>query len=445
MAKRRAQLRVFKADKKPVPQGVFLLDVLDLSDEGSGVAKYKGKTVFIAGALPGEQVKVRFIDNRKNFFIAELTAVLQASPQRVSPPCQYMQQCGGCALQHLNCDSQIQYKQDRLKRLIDPIAQAVEWSPVITASAQQYRHRIRLAVNANKHGVNIGYKQKRSHKIITIDSCWIADTAINKIMPKVKQLISDLKLRSQIEELVVSVDSIQQLGLQLICKTQLPSEDCDRISVFSRLHDVAVIATLFADPYGSTVLACNPKTFIYQVTNSISLNYEQRDFTQVNPVVNQLMIERALSWLQLDNKQVADFFCGIGNLTLPLAKHAKSVFAYELVQSMLTKGKNNADSNHLSNITFIQSDLFEDKVKLGDDVTIAVFDPPRAGAANLAKTLKLDHIEQLLYISCKPETLVRDAEELIGRGMRITKASLVDMFPHTKHMEAMVLFEKAKN
>ena len=447
-SKQSSSLRVFKPTKREVPNGKHELTILELGNDGRGVARVNGKTVFVEGGLPDEKVIARYTNSRKQYDEAVTEKVIISSPYRATPACDYYNTCGGCSLQHLEYSQQVLTKREQLKTLFSPIQgrqeQIIEWQTVIESSPEHYRQRLRLSISANKSQVNIGFKQRNSHNIVNVDHCYIANKEVNNFIALLRPLITQLKSRSRIQECIISVDLADKVAFLLLIKIPLLAEDYDLLKEFSIEFRSSIKVRLNNDLLGDDLFSYGEQSLTYQLPElNLQFNYQVDDFTQVNQRVNEMMIMRVLEWLNLDGSEsVADYFCGIGNLTLPLATRAKSVLGFELVSSMVNKAKNNANINQLTNCEFIVEDLFSDKMKLAKEVDKVVLDPPRAGAKTLCEQLQISKPSTIVYISCNPMTLVRDVNILQAGGYKVVKANLLDMFPHTRHIETMLLLEQ---
>ncbi|MCR8921772.1 23S rRNA (uracil(1939)-C(5))-methyltransferase RlmD [Dasania sp. GY-MA-18] len=447
MPKPSANLRVFKPKQRLAVPGKHELTISSISSDGRGIAKFNGKTVFVSGALPGEQVLARFTASRKNYDEAACLKVLQTSPDRVQPACEYYGSCGGCSFQHFHYQGQVSAKQQQLQQLFKPHeqrqGQAIAWQPPLVAEAYHYRHRVRFAIQAKGKQFSLGFRQAGSHDVIAVDSCAIADQAINRSLAAVKILLSGLSKRSLLVECAIAVDAQNKLSMLLSAKADLPEQDYQQLQDFSQRQAMAVTVVHSEQPYAAALFSSPEQTRRYYLNEAMSIEYQAGDFTQVNSAINQQMIKQLIAWLQLSGQDVvADYFCGIGNLSLPMAAGCQQVQAYELVESMVAKASANAVANGLTNIEFICADLFSPQLSPVRTANKIVLDPPRAGAKQLCELLAQQKADKLLYISCNPATLARDAELLQQGGYVLSRAALIDMFPQTKHMECMVLLEK---
>ena len=448
MAKQRPKLKVFKPKSRQLSSATPTVLITDLNDEGKGVARAEdGKAIFVVGALPGERVIIKYTQHKKQYDEAVVLKMIIASPHRVVPSCEYYGRCGGCDYQHLSYEQQLAIKNAQLQRLFAPLQgrqeRLIKWEKPVSAGAEHYRHRARFSVTANKKGVLLGFKQSSSHQLIDVETCLIADNQINALLPAVRALLTGLQSRSSIVECVLSVDSSANVSLIFVSKYELVESDYQQLAAYSSVNAVAMQVSLHSRYYDAPLFQSGLEVFNYQVDEQLTLNYQATDFTQVNPAINQLMIGQVLSWLDVSKSDnVLDYFCGVGNLTLPIAREVNQVVGYELVKSMVDKASANACGNSISNAGFRQIDLFSDEVAIQKGFNKVVLDPPRAGAANLCSKQLPAEVECVLYISCNPSTLVRDAEFLQQQGFTITRASLLDMFPHTKHIESMLLMQR---
>ena len=452
-SKKSSTLRVFKPQKKLLKQGVFHFIIDNLSEDGRGIARPEGKATFVRGALPGEQVKGRYIAHHRQFDEAEVVEVVDAGEQRIDAICKHYQHCGGCTLQHLEYSAQVSFKQQRLQSLFQLLSdrqrEPINWDDNIIAQPFHYRHRLRLAVNANKNKLQMGFRRFNSHDIIDIDYCPVSQAALNQLLEPLKGCIASLKSRSFIEEIRLLEDGEGKLSVQLLVKKTLLDQDYQQLEQFKTTVNLHYIAVSSAKSMTSMPYWCSgePLNTYFLESLDCTIGFAIEDFTQINPAVNQLMIATALDWLMLGNNDVvADFFCGVGNFSVPLAMSGLPVLAYELVDAMVEKGRDNATRNQLKNLTFKRKDLFQQqqnsKLNKNEKITKALLDPPRAGAKALVEQLAQSELTKLLYISCNPKTLLRDAEILQKSGFQISKAAMVDMFPQTTHIETMMLFEK---
>ena len=452
-SKNKTSLRVFKPKKKTLKQGEFSFDIEALSEDGRGIARPEGKTTFVRGALPGERVKATYTAQHKNYDEANLIAVESESSSRVNPECEHYAACGGCTLQHLNYPQQIEFKESRLKAMFASLDADIHWESPLVASAFGYRHRLRLAVSANKQGVRLGFRRHNSHDIVDIQDCVVAQPVLGKKLSALRSEIASLHQRSVLSEVRLLEDSNGDVGLQLMVKKALNDDDYNRLENWVGTLDLAGVSVVqVLKKFEPPVLLwfSGSRDFIYKIqtqAGNLSLRFAIDDFTQVNPAINQQMVSRSLEWLELDAKDtVADFFCGVGNFSLPLAQASADVIGYESVDAMVKKARVNAADNSLGNVSFEVCNLFDERavkrILKGESINKALLDPPRAGAQALSEGLVGSEMDMLLYVSCNPQSLLRDAQILVAAGYQIDKACLIDMFPQTTHIETMMLFRK---
>lgn len=448
MAKFRSKskpLPTFKPKPRKVPVGHHQLTIVSLADDGRGIARADGKTVFVTGALPGEVVSARYKGSYKNYDVADTVQIIQPAAERVQPVCEYFLSCGGCSLQHLAYTDQLTHKKHHLQMLFKPLLQDNSvWAETLAASALQYRHRARFAVSADRDGCVVGFKQAESHKVVDIDRCYIVQEAISNSLLSLKPVIGALKSRSSITEVSITEDSDKKLAVLMLCKHQPEASD---ITVLQSLADAKnwLIELRLVNTHTSFWRSGDKRLVSLLSDAGISLPYALGDFTQVNEAVNQQLISTAISWLAVNKEDVvADYFCGIGNFSLPVAQRAGSVLGYELNKSMVEKAEHSAVSNNIENTRFFCRNLMSDNVIVEAVCNKVLLDPPRAGAEQLCEKLAASEVTDIVYISCNPSTLRRDAAILLAGGFTLSYIALADMFPQTKHSEVITLFTKNK-
>lgn len=438
----------FKPAKKPKAQRAesreLVLQIDRLSSEGRGMAfiqheKAEHKPVFVATALPGETVRARIVDDKREYATAELLEIVQVSPQRQIPRCPLFQRaithntngddsCGGCQLQMLDYAQQIEHKQQTLQHLLAPFAP--QWHAPIVAEPWHYRHRARLSVSADKQGrPQLGFKAAQSHRGVAVKHCDIIDQRLLPLLEQIPHWLAQLTKWQRIKEIIIVVDANGQLALAYDAETAFPAADR------ALLQQLVVGAAVALGDKNTSLTYAIP-------SQGLQFNFQARDFTQVNPAVNDALVARSGAWLNLNREdRVADFFCGLGNFSLALAQRAGAVRGFEVDADMVARASANARRAGFANAQFAVADLFEPTL-LPEVFNKALLDPPRAGAKLLCEQLAKLPLQALLYVSCNPHTLVRDLEILTAGGLRVQRAALVDMFPQTGHIEAMVLCER---
>ncbi len=442
--------------RKQLPQEPIQCDIESLSHEGRGIAKCDGKTQFVDAALPGEQVMAQYVERRAKFDELKTIEVLQASPDRVTPPCKHAEMCGGCSLQHMDSDAQITFKQSVLAEHFRHFGnlEPEQWMPPMRGPTQGYRGKARLGVRyvSKREEVLVGFREKRSAFIADIESCYILDARLGNKLMALRKLVAGLSIYRALPQFEVAIGD-EQVALVVRHMEPLTEDDLQQLKTFGREQGFDV----YLQPKGpNTVHKLWPEggedRLYYSLPVSESATAEQvrlafhpMDFTQVNAEINRQMVPRALDWLDLQPEdRVLDLFCGLGNFTMPLAKRAGHVIGVEGDEAMVKRGRENATLNGLENVEFyganLQADFTQEAwAKEGFDKIL--IDPPRSGALDVVNYLPAFGARRLVYVSCNPATLARDAGVLVEKGYRLVKAGVMDMFPHTAHVESIALFE----
>jgi 23S rRNA (uracil1939-C5)-methyltransferase len=425
-------------------------DIVDLSHEGHGVAKPAGKAVFVADALPGERVRMRRVGRRRNCDEARLEEVLQASPDRVAPECPHYGVCGGCALQHLAPAAQLGFKQEQL---LDTLARAggVEPQQVLeplTGPAWHYRRRARLGVKyvARKGRVLVGFRERSAPFVADLHECRILASPADQLIDPLARLVEALSIAARLPQIEVAVaDNDCALVLRVL---DPPTEsDLERLRGFEAERGVR----LYLQPAGAdSVRPLRPvlEPLVYGLAAfGVQIEFEPTDFVQVNRALNESMVAHAIELLDLAAQHVVlDLFCGLGNFSLPIATRVREVVGVEGDTGLVARAGRNAALNALAAASFHAADLTADLAQAGwsrrrfDRVLL---DPPRAGAREVLPVVGRCGAERVVYISCHPGSLARDAGVLVREyGFRLARAGVMDMFPHTAHVEAVAVFER---
>jgi 23S rRNA (uracil1939-C5)-methyltransferase len=436
---------------KKLPAGEFQATVTHLSHDGRGIAKIDGKTTFLFGALPNEEVKFQYTNRRSTFDEGSVTEVLSPSPDRIDPQCAHFGVCGGCSLQHMKPELQVDSKQAAFLELLQHQAQVQPKSllPPLTANAWQYRRKARLSAKyvAPKEKVVVGFREKNGRFIANIGRCNILHASIGEHIEDIGQALYQLECRDKIPQVEIVVDDTDTA---IIVRHMAPllDEDINALRTLAEKQGYR----LYLQSKGPDTITLNwpenaPVLMHYSLSNfGVEFDFHPAQFTQINTEINHKMVACAIELLELtEEDSVLDLFCGIGNFTLPIAKHCLKVVGVEGQQSAVDMAKHNATINNINNTKFYCSNLFEPLAEQDwslQHYTKLVLDPPRAGAAEVIQALNMHSISTIVYISCNPATLARDTKLLVDRGYRLIKAGVMDMFPHTQHVEAMALFKK---
>ncbi len=423
-----------------------------LDHEGRGVAHVDGKVIFIEGALPGERVAYTSFRRKPAFENARADAILKASSQRVTPVCPHFGVCGGCSMQHLDPLAQAAAKQRVLEDAFWHIARLKPETilPPIIGPAWGYRRRARLTVRlvAKKGGVLVGFHEKRSSYVAVMDSCAVLPAPISALLPKLRDLVGALSIADRLPQIEVAAgDTPTALVFRIL--EALTSADEDELRAFAERHGVHVYlqtggpdsATIFHPPAAPWPAYRLPEF-------DAELRFRPTDFTQVNHDLNRVLVRRALGLLNVQpGEKIADMFCGLGNFTLPLARQGATVVGVEGSAPLIARAKENAVANGLAErIDYHVANLFEttpEKLASWGRFDKMLIDPPREGAVELVKSFGEDAPPRIVYVSCNPATLARDAAVLVReKGYRLIAAGIANMFPHTSHVESIALFER---
>ncbi|WP_316540436.1 23S rRNA (uracil(1939)-C(5))-methyltransferase RlmD [Klebsiella michiganensis] len=426
----------YSAKRRVTTRQIITVTVNDLDPFGQGVARHQGKALFISGLLPQEQADVVVVEDKKQYARAQVKRRLSDSPQRQAPRCPHFGICGGCQQQHASIELQQQSKRAALARLMKR-----EVDDIIAASPWGYRRRARLSLNyqPKSQQLQMGFRKANASEIVDVVQCPVLVPALGALLPAVRECLSELKSVRQLGHVeLVQADNGPLMVLRHTAA--LPAADKEKLERFSQSHGLS----LYLAPQ-SEILEHIRGEAPWYTSDGLRLVFSPRDFIQVNDGVNQLMVRTALEWLDIQPQdRVLDLFCGMGNFTLPLAKRAAQVVGVEGVPALVAKGQESAALNGLHNVTFFHENLEEDVTrqawaKHGFDKVL--LDPARAGAAGVMLHIIKLAPRRVVYVSCNPATLARDSDVLLQAGYTIQRLAMLDMFPHTGHLESMVLFE----
>lgn len=426
------------------PSREFIIE--SLSHDGKGISRSGGKVCFIAGALPGERVKAQIQQQKSSHDHATLISVLTASSERVHPPCPYIDQCGGCQLQHLDHPAQLRYKQDSL---VDMLQRQAGLRPQhilapMVSTPYQYRRRARLSVyTPNKGKPLVGFREASGHRIVPIDQCQVLVPALQNLPAACQTLVSRLanpKIVGHIELSLLECKG-EEKALVHLRTTDYPSpEDFTWLRLFS--EDQHCLVSLEYGDNGYESLSQDEHA-ISVANGSLHMRYRGGDFMQANQPVNEKMVTQIIEWMADVEGEILDAFCGLGNFSLALAQQGHQVVGVEGNIDMVQRAQANADSAGLR-VEFLCRDLFgENKQLARRKFAAVVLDPPRDGALALINELVKKKIARIAYVSCNPATMARDAAVLAKAGYQLVEVGIADMFPQTSHIEAMALFKYA--
>jgi 23S rRNA (uracil1939-C5)-methyltransferase len=432
---------------------IELATIRDVTTDGRGVADVPGKTVFVDGALSGETVRFQRLKKRKNFDSAGLIEVVEASPLRVAAPCENFGICGGCSLQHMAPAAQLDLKQSALMEQLSRIG-GVEPTEVLSPLASEplgYRRRARLGARyVDKKGrLLVGFREKHKPYIADMHSCETLVPRLSALIEELSTLIAQLSIVRQVPQIELSLGD-NALGIVVRVMEAPSTADVELLREFEARADAIVwLQTGGPDSLQLLTPATDVPELHYCLDEyGLTLRFGTLDFIQVNHAMNQKMIGQALALADPQpDDSVLDLFCGIGNFSLPLAQRAGRVVGVELDPRMVARAKANAELNGLSTAEFFAADLSkadEDPDWWGDGFDLVVIDPPRSGAQEVLAKVAAADARKIVYVSCHPGSLARDAGILCNEyGYTLKAAGAMDMFPQTTHVEAMALFEKS--
>ncbi len=437
--------------KKSFPNESVKTIIHSLTHDGRGVSYVEGKAVFIDDALPNEEVEFMYTDIRKDYAEGKVTNVLIASPKRTQPLCPHYGICGGCSFQHVESTQQIHIKQQLLIEQFKRIGKldiSEIWSP-LESSPWGYRRKARLGVKyvAKKNRVLVGFRERRNPFLAEMENCLVLHPSVGLKLTKLGEMIATLSIKEKIPQIEVAIgDNECVLAIRIL---ETPTfQDKEILREFGRFHNLNICL----QPKGvDTIAPLDGELEVIPMYSlpayGITFKFRPAMFTQVNYEINQKMISRVLDVLQLTHQDtVLDLFCGLGNFTLPMAKYAEKVVGIEGDLPLVNHAKQNALFNDIHNVDFYAADLTRDisqQVWAKQNYNKIVLDPSRAGASEILHHFKQWQPEKIVYVSCNPSTLARDAGILVNElNYRLDKAGVMDMFPQTAHVESIAVFSK---
>lgn len=437
----------------PQPIQTALIESLD--QEGRGVAHVDGKTIFIDGALPQERVTYQSHHVKHTFEVANTVQVLKQSNQRVKPQCKHFGICGGCKLQHLDFAAQVAAKQRLLENDFKHIGKVkpVNMLPPLYGPTWGYRHKARLSVKyvEKKQRVLVGFNEKATRFVSDMNSCEVLVPEVSALIQPLQDMILQLSLRDKIPQIELAVgeaiDNHPVIVLIFRIMGGLTGEDEQLLKTFADTHQVQVWTQTKGPDTIMPFYPLHGAQLQYSLPEfDLTYPFKPNEFTQVNPQINQVMIRRALQLLSPQaNERIADFFCGIGNFTLPIARSGAQVLGLEGLANLVERANESAQLNQIKHVKFGVADLFkmtESSLSELGRFDKWLVDPPRDGAFELVKAITPDSApKRIVYVSCNPATLARDAGVLVNeKGYTLAAGGVINMFPHTAHVESIALF-----
>lgn len=427
-------------------------EIYALSHDGRGIATIDNKTTFLAGGLPNETATYRIFQKRGTYNEGDIVEIISPSPARVTPPCQHFGVCGGCSLQHMSLDMQIALKQDtlldQLKHFGKVTAEII--MPALQTAGTGYRRKARLGVKfvIKKDKLLVGFREKSSRYLADLTKCIVLHPSVGERLLDLSALIRSLEAYQTIPQIEVAIGD-DDVALVFRHLENLSEQDQTGLMDFGRNNNI----NIYLQPNPPAAVhkiwpTDTPDRLTYSLPDfNLEFLFHPLDFTQINLDMNRLMVKQAIDLLELKSTdQVLDLFCGIGNFTLPMATLANHVTGVEGSEEMVKRAYDNAAHNHISNVDFAAANLF-DPPKQGSWISKKydkiLLDPPRAGAKEILPFIAKSGAKRIVYVSCNPATLARDAGELVNEyGYHLKKVGIMNMFPHTSHIEAMAVFDK---
>ncbi len=437
-------------ERRKLPKEPIVATVEKLTHDGRGIAYVDGKAVFIEQVLPEETVRFCYTTVRRDYDCGKVMEVLNYTGRRASPPCPYFGTCGGCHLQHLDCAAQIEFKQNLLLeqlRRIGKIEPLEVWSPLI-GPIFGYRRKARLGVRyvRKKNQTLVGFRERGSGLVAEIDACLVLHPKVGERIKELATLIDSLSIRERVPQIEVAVgDNRSALVFRILEPAQ--ASDLAKLKEFGQRFEF----DLYLQPQGLDslfpLLPENPSLLYYRLPEEVTLWFGPLEFTQINAEMNDHLIRQVLQVLDpCSHETVLDLFCGLGNFTLPLARRAARVVGVEGNPQAVARARENARINQIANVEFHCADLSQELTMFywaQSRYDKVLLDPSRAGAFEAMNYIPRWQPKRVVYVSCNPATLARDVGYLVHRfGYRLIGAGILDMFPHTAHVESMVLLMK---
>jgi 23S rRNA (uracil1939-C5)-methyltransferase len=424
------------------------LRIDSLDAEGRGVARNaEGKVVFVEGALPGEEVDFQVLRKKSSFEIGRLTKVLGGASSRQTPRCPHFGVCGGCSLQHTDARTQMAAKQRWLEENLARIGKVEPQTllPIVYGEDWHYRRRARLGARyvPKKGGAMVGFREKRSSYITDMRECHVLPREISDLILPLRSLVEALSIRARLPQIEVAAgDDATVLVIRHL--DPLHGDDESLIRSFAQKHAISI----WLQPGGpDSAHPFHPREsgLHYELPEfGLRLAFRPTDFTQVNHGVNRILVSRAVRLLDPQpGERIADLFCGLGNFSLPLATRGAQVIGFEGSRDLVERARQNAALNGLA-VQFEVMNLVQPNLDPYAPFDKLLIDPPREGAVEIVKALPAAWPRRIVYVSCDPATLARDAGVLVhAKGFRLAAAGVVNMFPHTAHVESIALFERS--
>jgi len=433
-----------------LPEEILEAEIDSLSHDGRGVGRVDGKTVFVRDALPGEHVRFRLTRRKKNFDEGVLTELLRAAPDRVAPGCAHFGVCGGCSLQHLDRVSQVAHKQRGLIEALEHIGkvEADVLAEPLVSEPWGYRRKARLGAKfVRKHErVFAGFRERGTSFVTDVRECRVLHPRVGPRVGDLADMIGSLSIRDRVPQVEMAMgDDLCAMVFRVLAPPT--EEDRARIAAFCSAQNW-VPCIQEGGPDSVRALDGSALDIHYSLPEQgVHFTFLPTDFTQVNLEMNRRMVTQALDWLAPEaSERTLDLFCGLGNFSLPIARRCEAVVGVEGDGALVARARKNAEENAIHNARFYTANLYGEldaEPWMRERFDAVLLDPPRSGAAEMVPLIPKLGAERVLYVSCYPGTLARDAGMLVNEhGYRLVRAGIMDMFPHTAHVESMALLVK---
>lgn len=446
----------------------LIIDIHDIGQQGEGIGKYEGYTLFVNNATIGDKVRVKLMKAKKNYGYARLLEVIEPSPYRVKPICKIADKCGGCSIMHLDYEKQLEYKHDKVINCLERIGKFdlsnIDVKPIIgMENPYYYRNKVQLPVGKDKEGqIVMGFYARRTHSIINMEECYIQSEVNSQIFEIVREFLKKYKIsiydevnhRGLVRHIVTRVGFTT--GQVMVCLVingkKLPHED-KLVEGLIKIDGMTSISLNFNLENTNVIMGEEVRTiwgedYIIDYIGDVKYQISPVSFYQVNPIQTKVIYETALEYADLKGDEtVWDLYCGIGTISLFMAKKAKKVYGVEIVEDAILDARRNAKINDIDNADFFvgaAEEVLPSKYKEESVYAdVIVVDPPRKGCdESLLSTIVNMEPKRFVYVSCDPATLARDLAYMADHGYELKKVQAVDQFPHTTHVECIALIQK---
>lgn len=414
----------------------------DLTHDGRGVTEIEGRRIFVAGALPSEQVLIKPRRRRRRFQEAELVSIVTPARNRTPAGCEYFGRCGGCAIQHLDYEAQVAFKQDVVAEAFTRIGGVTprDWLDPVVGQQWGYRRRARLSVKfvAGKGRVLVGFRERSAAYITDMQHCPVLVAPLAEAIGELASVIATTSIKERVPQVEVAIGDLRGA---LVLRVLADASDADRAALrgFGERHDLDIYLQR-GGPGSIEPITEDCSTLSYSLDEfNVRFEFAPTDFIQINAEINARMVAAAVAWVGTADR-VLDLFCGLGNFSLPLSRIAREVLGVEGEAGLVARAARNAALNGIADARFVTADLgHAEWAFLREPWDLVVLDPPRTGAEAVVREIAA---QRIVYVSCHPATLARDAGQLARSGYELSAARVFDMFPHTHHVETMAFFER---